>query len=100
MPTTAPIAERARTGAARRAAAPSSAPTDDELHPLRQTVVTRLKKTLTRRGVLVQDMSQTYLAEPARLVKRILEFDMHLRANWGSNEHGIIAMVPGRIWHS
>ncbi len=40
------------------------APSDDELHALLQSVITRLMKMLTRRGVLVEDMGQTYLAEP------------------------------------
>jgi len=40
------------------------APTDDELQPLLQTLITRLMKLLTRRDVLVEDMGQTYLAEP------------------------------------
>jgi len=40
------------------------APTDDELHALLQTVITRLMRMLTRLGVLVEDMGQTYLAEP------------------------------------
>jgi hypothetical protein len=39
-------------------------PTDDELHALLQTVIARLMKLLTRRGVLVEEMGQTYLAEP------------------------------------
>jgi hypothetical protein len=38
-------------------------PTDDELHALLQTIIGRLMKMLTRRGVLVEDMGQTYLAE-------------------------------------
>ena len=38
-------------------------PTDDELHASLQTLITRLTKLLTRRGVLVEDMGQTYLAE-------------------------------------
>ena len=42
----------------------SSAPTDDELHALLHTVITRLMKMLTRRGVLIEEMGQTYLAEP------------------------------------
>jgi Putative transposase len=42
----------------------AQAPTDDELHELLQTVITRLMKMLTRRGVLVQDIGQTYVAEP------------------------------------
>jgi Putative transposase len=42
----------------------AGAPTDDELRALLQTVITRLMKMLTRRGVLVEDMGQTYLAEP------------------------------------
>ncbi len=39
-------------------------PTDDELHALLQTVIARLMNLLTRRGVLVEDMGQTYLAQP------------------------------------
>ena len=42
----------------------SSSPTDDELHTLPQTIIARLMKLLTRRAVLVEDMGQTYLAEP------------------------------------
>lgn len=38
----------------------ASAPTDYELH----TVVARLMKMLTRRCVLIEEMGQTYLAEP------------------------------------
>jgi hypothetical protein len=38
--------------------------TDDELHALLQTLIIRLIKLLMRRGVLVEDMGQTYLAEP------------------------------------
>ncbi|MFO0272680.1 MAG: transposase [Betaproteobacteria bacterium] len=40
------------------------APTDDELHALLQSVIERLMKLLTRRGVLVEDMGQSWLAEP------------------------------------
>jgi hypothetical protein len=40
-----------------------SAPSDDESHALLQTVIARLMKLLTRRGVLVEDMGQTDLAE-------------------------------------
>ena len=36
----------------------------DELHTLLQAVIARLMKLLTRRGVLVEDMGQTCLAEP------------------------------------
>jgi hypothetical protein len=39
-------------------------PTDDEVHALLQAINTRLMKMLKRRGVLVEDMGQTYLAEP------------------------------------
>jgi hypothetical protein len=42
----------------------SGAPTDEELHALQQTVVGRLMTMLTRPGVLVEDMAQTYLIEP------------------------------------
>jgi hypothetical protein len=42
----------------------AGAPTDDQLHALLQTVIARLMKLLTRRGVLVEDMGQTWLAEP------------------------------------
>ena len=42
----------------------AASPTDDELHALLQSVIERLMKLLTRRGVLVEDMGQAYLAEP------------------------------------
>jgi hypothetical protein len=42
----------------------AGSPTDDEVHALLQTLIARLMKMLTRRGVLVEDMGQTYLAEP------------------------------------
>ena len=42
----------------------ASAPTVDELHALLHTLIARLMKMLTRRGVQVEDMGQTYLAEP------------------------------------
>jgi hypothetical protein len=42
----------------------AGAPTDDELQALLQTVISRLMKMLTRRAVLVEEMGQTYLAEP------------------------------------
>ena len=42
----------------------ASAPADHELHALLQTVITRLKKMLTCRGVLIEEMGQTHLAEP------------------------------------
>ena len=42
----------------------AASPTDDELHALLQTVIARLMKLLTRRGVLVEEMGQTWLAEP------------------------------------
>ena len=41
----------------------ADAPTDDELHGLLQTVIARLMKMLARRGVLVEEMGQTYLAD-------------------------------------
>ncbi len=34
------------------------------MHALLQTVIARLMKMLTRRGVLVEEMGQTYLADP------------------------------------
>jgi hypothetical protein len=40
------------------------APTDDELHALLQTAIARLMKMLTRRGVLIEEMGQAYLADP------------------------------------
>ena len=42
----------------------ADAPTDDEVHALLQTLIARLMKMLTRRGVLVEDLGQTWLAEP------------------------------------
>ncbi|MFO1327148.1 MAG: transposase zinc-binding domain-containing protein [Rubrivivax sp.] len=41
----------------------AAAPPDDELHARLLTVIERLMKMLTRRGVRVEDMGQTYLAE-------------------------------------
>jgi len=41
----------------------AGAPSDDELHALLQTVIARLMTLLTRRGVLVEDDGQSYLAE-------------------------------------
>ena len=40
----------------------ADAPTDDELDALLHTVFARLMKMLTRRGVLIEDMGQTWLA--------------------------------------
>lgn len=42
----------------------AGAPTDDELDALLHTIIARLMKMLTRRGVLVEDMGRTYPAEP------------------------------------
>ena len=42
----------------------AGAPTDEELHALLRTVIARLMKMLTRQGVLVEDLGQTWLAEP------------------------------------
>ena len=42
----------------------AGAPTDGELRALLHTVIARLMRMLTRRGVLVEDMGQTWLAEP------------------------------------
>jgi hypothetical protein len=41
----------------------AAAPTEEELHALLHTVIARLMKMLTRRGVLVQDDGPSYLAE-------------------------------------
>lgn len=40
------------------------APTDDELHALLQTVITRLMECSRDRGVLGEDMGHSYLADP------------------------------------
>ncbi|MFM7531771.1 MAG: hypothetical protein ACKO5J_04635, partial [Rubrivivax sp.] len=40
----------------------ADAPTDNELDALLHTIIARLMKMLTRRGVLVEDMGQTWLA--------------------------------------
>ena len=44
--------------------AEAGAPTDEELRALLHTVIARLMKMLTRRGVLVEEMGQAWLAEP------------------------------------
>jgi hypothetical protein len=41
----------------------TAASTDQELHALLQTVIARFMKMLTRRGVLVEEMGQTWLAD-------------------------------------
>ena len=41
----------------------AGAPSDDELHALLHTVITRLMKMLTRRGVLIEEMAHTWLAD-------------------------------------
>ena len=43
--------------------AEAGAPTDEELDALLRTVIARLMKMLTRHGVLVEDLGQTWLAE-------------------------------------
>lgn len=48
-----------------------AAPTDDELHALLHTLITQLMKLLTRRGLLVEEMGQSYLAD---LVMSPLEY--------------------------
>ena len=40
------------------------APSDDELHALLHTVITQLMKMLKRRGALIEEMGQTWLADP------------------------------------
>jgi hypothetical protein len=40
------------------------APSDKQVQAVLQSTITRMMKLLTRGGVLVQDMGQTYLAEP------------------------------------
>jgi hypothetical protein len=42
----------------------ASTPTDEELHAMLQAIIARLQRMLTRREVLVEDMCQSYLAEP------------------------------------
>jgi hypothetical protein len=42
----------------------AGAPSDDELHALLHTVITRLMKVLTRHGVLIEEMGQTWLVDP------------------------------------
>jgi hypothetical protein len=43
----------------------AAGPTDEELHALQQTVIARLMQLLARRGVPVEHMGRTWLAEPA-----------------------------------
>jgi hypothetical protein len=42
----------------------AGAPKDDELHALLQSLITWRMKMLTRRGALVEEMGQTYPADP------------------------------------
>jgi hypothetical protein len=41
-----------------------SAPTEDELHALPQVVIARIIKMPTHRGVLIEEMGQSFLADP------------------------------------
>ena len=41
-----------------------AAPTDDELHALLQTLIARLMKMLGRKGAVVEELEQTWLADP------------------------------------
>ena len=41
----------------------AGAPSDEQIHAVLQTLITRLMKRLTRQGVLVQDLDETWLAE-------------------------------------
>jgi hypothetical protein len=56
----------------------AAASTGEELHALLQTVIARFMKMITRRGVLVEEIGQTWLAEPdtngeeARTVRPLL----------------------------
>lgn len=42
----------------------AAAPTEEVLHELLHTVIVRLMKMLTRRGVLVEETDRRWLAEP------------------------------------
>jgi hypothetical protein len=50
--------------------AEASVPTDDELHAPLQTSIAQLMQMLTRRSVLVEDLGQTYMAEPGSRRRR------------------------------
>lgn len=42
----------------------TAAPTDEELHALLQILIARLMKMLGRKGALVEELEQTWLADP------------------------------------
>jgi hypothetical protein len=81
------------------------APTDDELHAVLQTVITRLMKMLTRRGVLIDWARPTWPSRmPARtrrarcgvrLLKRVFDIDMQHCPHCGAGELKIIAAIVG-----
>jgi hypothetical protein len=79
-------------------------PTDDEVHALLRTIITRLTKMLTRRGVLFEDMGQAYLAEPdtdgeeARMLLALQAApgrSLALAVHWTANVHAHPGPSPG-----
>ena len=80
----------------------ASAPTDDELCALLHTVIARLMKMLTRRGVLVEDTGQSWLAEPdaegeeARTLRPLQAAAITYRIAFGARaEHSVASMRHG-----
>jgi len=80
----------------------AGAPTDDQLHALLQTVIARLMTLLTRRGVLVEDMGQTWLAEPqaegeeARTLRPLQAAAVTYRIAFGPRAGQKVLTLPGR----
>lgn len=72
----------------------AGASTDDELHALLQTVITRLIKMPMRRGVLIEEMGQTYAADPEADRAYCIAFG----PGAGEGEGGEVASGPRRGW--
>ena len=58
------MAAAAAGDAGASATAEAGAPSDEQIHAVLQTLIARLMKRLTEQGVLVQDLDETWLAEP------------------------------------
>lgn len=81
----------------------AAASTDQELYALMQTVIARFMKMLTRRGVLDEEMGQTWLAEPdtdgeeARTVRQLQAAAITYRIAFGPRAGQKVPTLRGAI---
>jgi hypothetical protein len=81
----------------------AGAPSDDALHALLHTVITRPMKMLTRRGVLIEEMGQTWLADPnvdgheARTLRPLQAAAITYRIAFGPRAGHKVLMLRGAL---